>query len=119
MVVHIDTNRIREWDSFHDVFAETFGFPGFYGRNLDAWIDCMTCLDDPEAAMSKVHVPSGGVVTIQLEHVDEFAARCPEQYRALIECVAFVNWRRLEQGDPSLLALSFYRSPHSLSLIHI
>jgi RNAse (barnase) inhibitor barstar len=23
----------------------TFGFPDFYGRNMDAWIDCMTDID--------------------------------------------------------------------------
>ena len=35
--IHIDTARIKDWDSFHNVFAEAFGFPGFYGRNMDAW----------------------------------------------------------------------------------
>jgi hypothetical protein len=110
LVVLIDADKIRDWDSFHDVFAEAFGFPGFYGRNLDAWIDCMTYLDDPEAQTSKVHVPPGGVVTIQIDHVDEFAARCPDEYRALVECAAFVNWRRIEQGEPSVLALSFAKS---------
>ncbi|MDZ4753789.1 MAG: barstar family protein [Phycisphaerae bacterium] len=30
-------------------FAETFGFPGFYGRNMNAWNDCMTFLDGPDA----------------------------------------------------------------------
>jgi len=37
-----------------------------------------------------------------------FANRCPEQYSAVIECAAFVNWRRLEMGDPSVLALNFH-----------
>ncbi len=35
--VRIDTNRIVDWNSFHDVFAEAFGFPDFYGRNMNAW----------------------------------------------------------------------------------
>ncbi|MCA9610738.1 MAG: barstar family protein [Myxococcales bacterium] len=35
-IVAIPTRRIVDWDTFHDVFAEAFGFPGFYGRNLDA-----------------------------------------------------------------------------------
>lgn len=110
-LVNLDTRRITDWDTFHDVFAEVFGFPGFYGRNLDAWIDCMTWLDDPSAEMTSVHAPPGGVVVLQLDHMDEFIRRCPEQYAAIIECVAFVNWRKIEIGEQAVLALSFCKRP--------
>jgi hypothetical protein len=106
-LVRLDTRRIADWDSFHNVFAETFGFPSFYGRNMNAWIDCMTSLDDPGAGMTAVHAPPGGVLVLELEQVDDFAHRCPEQYAAVIECTAFVNWRRIELGEPAVLALSF------------
>lgn len=107
--VSLDCNSIKDWDSFHDEFARVFGFPGFYGRNMDAWIDCLTSLDAPEDGMSTVHCERGSVVTLALSNVEAFAERCPEQYDAVIECSAFVNWRRLEAGDPSVLALSFHR----------
>ena len=107
-VVKIDTRRIKDWETFHDVFAELFGFPGFYGRNLDAWIDCMSWLDDPSAGMTAIH-PADGIVTLQLEQVDDFIQRCPEQYAALVECTAFVNWRRIERGLPPVLTLAFYK----------
>lgn len=107
-VVEIDASHITDWDSLHDVFAEAFGFPNFYGRNMDAWIDCMTRLDSPEDGMTKINVESGQVVAIQINHVTDFAQRCPEQYTALIECSAFVNWRRIEIGEEPVLALSFY-----------
>ena len=113
MLVRIDTTRIRDWASFHDVFTEAFGFPGFYGRNMDAWIDCMTSLADPDDGMTTVHAPKGGVVVLQLDGVDDFALRCPEQYRAVVECSAFVNWRCLDVGDPAVIALSYYRSSHA------
>jgi hypothetical protein len=109
-VVMIDADRIVDWASFHDVFAEVMGFPEFYGRNMDAWIDCMTCVDDPDAGMSKVTVDPPAVLTLQLEGVTEFAGRCPDQFDALIDAVAFVNWRRIDRGEPAVLALSFYRS---------
>ena len=109
MVIKIDTSRITDWNTFHDVFAEAFGFLDFYGRNMDAWIDCMSYLDDPEAGMTTVHVPRGSVVTIHMEDGDEFAQRCPELYEAIIECAAFVNWRRVKEGEPALLALSYYK----------
>jgi hypothetical protein len=109
MIVSVDARRITDWESFHRVFAEAFGFPAFYGRNLDAWIDCMTSLDAPEDGMTSVHAPPGGVVTLLLEHAGEFARRCPEQYDALVDCSAFVNLRRIEIGLPAVLALAFQR----------
>lgn len=109
VIVKIDANRIVDSASFHDVFAEALGFPGFYGRNMDAWIDCLSYLDEPEAGMTSVHAPPGGVVTLLIEGIADFAVRCPEQYADLIECAAFVNWRRVERGDPPVLALAFYK----------
>jgi hypothetical protein len=110
-IIKIDTKKIVDWESFHSSFAQAFGFPDFYGRNMDAWIDCMTYLDDPEAGMSSIHAEPGGVVTIQLEHVYDFSTRLPEIYENLIECAAFVNWRRIETGHQAILALSFHKSP--------
>jgi hypothetical protein len=106
--VKIDTSRIRDWETFHDVFAEAFGFPGFYGRNMNAWIDCMSYLDDPDSGMTEVTCEEGEYVVLELEGVKGFRKRCREQYDALIECSAFVNWRRLEPGDNPVLMLSFY-----------
>ena len=85
-----------------------FEFPAFYGRNMNAWIDCMTYLDVPEDQLTGIHCEQGKVLTIELANVKQFRSRCPEQYSALIECAAFVNWRRIEEGQPSVLALSFH-----------
>lgn len=106
-VVRIDGRRIVDRESFHDVFAEAFGFPEFYGRNMEAWIDCLTSLDQPSDGMTQVHAPTGGVVVLQLDHADDFSKRCPALYEDLIDCAAFVNWRLLERGHPPVLALSF------------
>lgn len=109
MLVRIDTQAITDWASFHHVFAEVLGFPELYGRNMDAWIDCISSLDAPTAGMTRLHVQPGEVLTLQLDHVRDFAVRCPEQYTAAIECSAFVNWRRAEAGEPSLVALAFHQ----------
>ena len=106
--VKIDCALINDWDSFDDVFSEALGFPSYYGRNMNAWIDCMTYIDEPDAGMTQLHCAPGTVFTLELENVREFRQRCPEQYAALIECAAFVNWRRIEMNEASVLALSFY-----------
>lgn len=108
-IVKIDTLRITDWSSFHDVFKEAVGFPDFYGRNLDAWIDCMTSLDEPEEGLTSIHVSRDGVLVLDLEDVSDLARRCPEIYEAIVECSAFVNYRRIVVGEAPILALSYFR----------
>jgi RNAse (barnase) inhibitor barstar len=104
-IVSIAGGAIKDWPSFHDVFAEAFGFPSFYGRNMDAWIDCLSDLD-LASGMTTVHVRSGEILTVLLEDAAELRQRCPEQFEALIACSAFVNFRRVEAGDPPILAVA-------------
>jgi hypothetical protein len=106
-LVRIDGAQLRDWDSFHSLFASAFGYPCFYGRNMDAWIDCMTSLDAPEDGMTSVHGSASDPVVLQL---DNASAVPKEIFDALVECAAFVNWRRLEIGQPAILMLSFYRT---------
>ena len=106
--VNIDGEQIRDWASFHDIFASSFGFPGFYGKNMNAWIDCMTSLDSSSDGMTSVHAPAGGIVTIRIDHAEKLKANAPEMWEAINECSAFVNWRRMEMGRPPVLTLSYY-----------
>ncbi len=108
-IIEIDTAQIRGWDSFHDVFAELLGFPDFYGRNMDAWIDCMTSLDEPDDGMTTVHPSSGEILVMSLSDATDLASRCPDIYEALVECTAFVNYRKIEAGEPPVLALSYWK----------
>ncbi|QBF27224.1 hypothetical protein EXN22_16580 [Pseudomonas tructae] len=107
-MVHIDANLITDWQTFHSVFAETFGFPKFYGLNMNAWVDCLSYLDDPSAEMSTVHVQPGQTLALVIDNAQSFKHRCPEQFEALVECAAFVNWRVVVAGGAPLLALAFY-----------
>ena len=108
VIVTIPVSEIHDWDSFHTVFARTLGFPGFYGRNMNAWNDCMTSIDHPEHGMTSIHAPAGGMLVLDLGVCTDFAQRCPEQYEALLDSTAFVNYRRIEVGDTPVLGLSFW-----------
>ena len=105
-LVRLDAARLRDWESFHDAFAAAFGFPGFYGRNLNAWIDCMSYVDDPASGMTTVHGSAADPVVLRLDNADEMPR---ELFDALVECAGFVNWRRLEAGEPAVLVLAFRR----------
>jgi len=107
-VVEIDGNAIIDWSSFHDQFSTKLGFPTFYGRNGDAWIDCMTNVDCPEDGLSSVTVGKGATLTLQVSEASTWAKRCSEVWAAFQEMTAFVNWRRIEQNEGAVLALSYY-----------
>ena len=98
----IQTVNITDWDSFHQVFAETLGFPSFYGRNMNAWIDCLTYFDD---GMTQFKVPPGELFHLEISGTKDFAMRLPEIFQAFVESAAFVNSRRVELGEPPILAL--------------
>jgi RNAse (barnase) inhibitor barstar len=103
----VDANLITDWQTLHSVFAEKFGLPGFYGRDMDAWVDCLSYLDVPGAEMSSIHAQSGQTLSLVIDSAQSFKRRCPEQFEALVECAAFVNWRIVVAGRPPLLALAF------------
>jgi len=105
-IVRIDARQIRDWDSFHDFFAETLGFPDFYGRNMNAWIDCMENLEGDDV-MTSVRIPKGGVLTLHFDHMADLADRCPDIYSGIVECSAFVNFSRIDMEREPVLALSF------------
>ena len=104
-VATIPADQITDWDSFHSVFQVALGFPDFYGRNMNAWIDCMTYIDDPTGGMTNIFVCPGDLLALRIDDAPDFARRCPELYQAIIECTAFVNYRRIERGDKPVLTL--------------
>jgi hypothetical protein len=83
--VAIDCDRITDAASFHNVFAETFGFAGYYGRNMNAWIDIMSSLADPLGAQSDVRLAQDGTLLLHCSHAASFRSRCPPLYADLVD----------------------------------
>lgn len=106
--VELDCTRLQNRDAFHDEFSRLFGFPNFYGRNMNAWIDCMSSLSEPQDEMTKIHCERGKVITLLLKNALWLKSNHQELYDAIVECSAFVNYRLLKVGRPPVLALAFY-----------
>jgi hypothetical protein len=100
----LDTAKIIDWPSFHAESAEAFGFPDFYGCNLNAWIDCLSYLPEGDG-MSRFVLGPDEQLFIKLPHIERFARTQPEICLALLECVAFVNQRYISAGDMPRLVL--------------
>ena len=100
----IDGDEITDAATFHDVFARVFDFPEFYGRNMDAWNDCMSDLHGPEA-LSGHHLTDREPIDIQLLNTEDFAERCPDVFRSFVGGTAFVNRLYEERGEQVRIAL--------------
>ncbi len=106
--VTLNATAMTDESSFHAEIERALGFPAFYGRNMSAWVDCMSCVDDPSAEMSTVSVASGEVLVLHIENADDFKRRCPDLWLSFLECAAFVNWRRIDQGGVAVISVSAY-----------
>lgn len=106
--VTLNGTAINDEQSFHTEFQSALGFPAFYGRNMDALIDCLGYADDPTAGMCSVCVAPGEVLVLRIENAADFKLRCPALWHSFLESAAFVNWRRTERGQPAILSVSAY-----------
>jgi RNAse (barnase) inhibitor barstar len=104
----INGKKLMNWKSFHNYFSKVFGFPDFYGRNMNAWIDCMGDIDHPEHGMTKnISIKKGESIEFVIQHARELEKRKKEIYDSLIEWSSFINQRRIEDGKQPLIFLSF------------
>jgi hypothetical protein len=103
MEVKIDFGKIKDWEIFHEVFAEIMGFPDFYGKNNNAWIDCMSYIDDKEAGMSKIIVDPGENLDIVVSGTEKANESASEVFSGFMVLVADVNQRFIESGTQTRL----------------
>lgn len=54
MRVEIDFSKIEDLNSMHELLKQKFGFPNFYGKNVNALIDCWSSLRHPEDEMAEI-----------------------------------------------------------------
>jgi hypothetical protein len=100
----MDAAKIKDWPSFHAQSVAVFGFPDFYGCNLNAWIDCLTYLPEGDG-MSRFVLGPDEQLFIRLLNFESFVKSQPEIWLALSACVASVNQRYISAGDIPRLVL--------------
>ncbi|MCC6244260.1 MAG: barstar family protein [Gemmatimonadaceae bacterium] len=104
----MNTAVIIDEASFHEECRRALEFPDFYGRNWDAWSDCMGYLREPEARMIGVQLGRDELLHLEIPDAEALSARAPDVVRTLIECTAFVNRRSyLSVGEPAAIAVLF------------
>src|SRR5437868_6360315 len=96
-MARIPSNRITDWATFHRVCQQVFGFPDFYGMNMNAWIDCLTYVDEDDG-MSRFHLTIDEQVAIEVTDTNDFLKRLPDIVAALVSGTAAVNQRQIQDG---------------------
>lgn len=102
--VNLDGARIKDWDAFHTECQREFGFPDYYGRNMDAWVDCLSYLRDDEG-MSKFRLNDDEVLQIDVTNADLLKQHQPEILDELTFCIEAINDRYEDYGEKPALKL--------------
>ncbi|GGI54107.1 barstar family protein [Oxalicibacterium solurbis] len=102
--VQLDGSKIADWNDFHTLCAEAFGFPDFYGRTIDAWIDCLSYLRDDEN-MTKFRLQENDVLQIVITHADDLRKQAPDLLEEVAFCVEGINDRYTDYGEKPALFL--------------
>lgn len=94
IICNINGKKIKDWRSFHAIFKKELNFPDYYGENMNAWIDCVDYLTDESKELIVIHIKNGQFIK----------ENNPDILEAILECSAFINYRKISAGEhPNLL----------------
>jgi RNAse (barnase) inhibitor barstar len=100
----LNAENIIDWNSFHTESQKAFGFPDFYGRNMDAWVDCLSYLRDDDA-MSSFRLKPDEMLHIELLNAEQLRQKAPDILEEIEFCVAAINERYEDYGEKPALDL--------------
>jgi hypothetical protein len=100
----LDGRELLTPTGFHRASRAAFGFPDFYGNNFDAWIDCMSGLRNGDG-MTRFTLAADEMLDIIVSNAGILQKSAPDLLESLQQCVAEVNLRCEEAGQPPMLSL--------------
>ena len=108
-VIVLDASRWATQDDFHEDISTALDFPGYYGRNLDAFNDCMR-----DVTAGDYGTPEGATgIVLALTHYDQFTRACPSAAQIVLDIIAIrarsaaIHARRVlclvHSNDPNII----------------
>ena len=85
----IDGKQINDWDSFHDEFARKMGFFSGYGRNGNAWIDCMRDIytNGEYEGLTKFGLDDGDKFILKVVNVEVWKTNGLQTFNAFLDWI--------------------------------
>lgn len=71
-IVEIDFSDIKDLKGMHHQLMQKFGFPDFYGKNVNALIDCwsdLRCEGDNKTTMCDYYIELDEMVGLKIKHL--------------------------------------------------
>jgi len=99
--IELDFSNITKLEQMHQLLKEKFGFPGFYGCNGDALIDCWSELRvSKDSLCSNVNLGKSETLILECKNL---ASKNKILIREFLGAVSAVNEREISRGNtPSL-----------------
>ena len=101
-IVEIDLTSIKDMKEVHVFLQDKFGFPHFYGKNVNALIDCWSSLRFPEDEMCNFTINSEEVLILRIKG---FSSASQSIINQLTIAVETVNQRYFAENLPNPILL--------------
>ncbi len=88
-----DCSKWLDIKDFHSSISSALRFPDYYGKNLDAFNDCLSDC-----------IPEGQGIVLGFRHYDSFAVRLPKKAIDILDIINHNAWLLLLEGH-KLIAL--------------
>ena len=99
----VDFRQVQNLEEMHNALAKIFDFPDFYGKNVNALIDCWSSLRYPENGMVGVSIDKDESLLLEVKAMSRLD---PIMMNHFVNAVEGVNERSMEEwGQQPLILL--------------
>ena len=81
---------------FHKFLQKSFGFPNFYGNNINALIDCLSGLRYPDEGMISLNIDTDEILLLTIIKFDSLESNLMKMF---IRVIGEVNKRQIKKGN--------------------
>ncbi|MFB9056655.1 barstar family protein [Mariniflexile ostreae] len=105
VTIELDFNKIHDVSDMHLMIKKEFGFPDFYGNNINSLIDCWGSMRFPEEGMSELVLEPDEYIVLMLH---SFSKTNMIIINNLLIAIEEINNREKNRGRAAMIKLSLY-----------
>lgn len=90
----VDFSQVKNLGEMHEALAKVFDFPDFYGKNVNALIDCWSSLRYPEDGMTGITIAHDEAVLLEVKGMSHLDQLMMNHFTVAVEAV---NERAVEE----------------------